>query len=405
MMRALLPSMLALFITACSSPPSPESSTHTVLRPDTVSGYRSKADHIFTDVTGAKLREDGPAGRIAQAMYYSFSDDPAQRALGRTLLVPLAKDGYIVAQKRLAWADSLGRCGVRSDEASHHYLAGLHHKAADDIALEKSMARDKQLVLQAYDQLSPWYRQAWQSCPNRDPGLPSSLSSDKDYLDFRAMFDCLISYGASDAPAQRLQALAGVTAIRCEIDGTSSGKRPCAAEGYRILASGKVPDNLAHAQQESLLEALSILYRGEFYRFMLQPDQTPLPLGEKVQWEMQYATQQITDGHLDRAKIRLETVRSAYGLSSIEQVGIDLMLGEIASREHNDAEARTLFMSVRRHPQLSLWRQQQVDLSLVALSARTHDPSLGINILLDNFARLPERERLLPASLYQGRAD
>jgi hypothetical protein len=166
-----------------------------------------------------------------------------------------------------------------------------------------------------------------------------------------------------------------------------------------------VPDNLAQAQQESLLEALSILYQGEFYRFMLQPDQTPLPLGEKVQWEMQYATQQIADGHLDSARTRLETVRSAHGLSSIEQVGIDLMLGEIASRQHNDAEARTLFMSVRKHPQLSLWRQQQVDLSLVALSVRTHDPSLGINILLDNFARLPERERLLPASLYQDRAD
>lgn len=403
MMRALLPSMLTLLITACSSPPLSESSPHTALRPDTASGYRSKADHIFTDVTGVKLREDGPAGRLAQAMYYSFSDDPAQRAVGRTLLVPLAKDGYIVAQKRLAWADSLGRCGVRSDEASRHYLAKLQHPAADDIELQKSMARDKQLVHQAYDQLLPWYRQAWQSCPNRDPGLPSSLSSDKDYLDFRAMFDCLISYGASDAPAQRLQALAGVTAIRCELDGNS--KRPCAAEGYRILASGKVPDNLAQAQQESLLEALSILYQGEFYRFMLQPDQTPLPLGEKVQWEMQYATQQIADGHLDSARTRLETVRSAHGLSSIEQVGIDLMLGEIASRQHNDAEARTLFMSVRKHPQLSLWRQQQVDLSLVALSVRTHDPSLGINILLDNFARLPERERLLPASLYQDRAD
>jgi hypothetical protein len=366
-------------------------------------GYRTKADHIFTDVTGAKLREDGPAGRLAEAMYYSFSDDPAQRALGRTLLVPLAKDGYILAQKRLAWADSLGRYGVRSDEASRHYLAVLHNQAADDVVLEKSMARDKQLVLQVYGRLLPWYKQAWQSCPNRDPGLPPTLSSKKDYLTFRAMYDCLISYGASDSPTQRLQALADVSAIRCEMDTTNN--KPCAAEGYRILASGKLPDNLALTQQESLLEALSILHRAEFYRFMLQPDSSPLPLGEKVQWEVQYAIQQIADGHLDMAKTRLETIRSDHSLSSIDQVGIDLVLGEIANRQHKDAEARTLFMSVRKNPQLSLWHQQQVDLTLVALSARTHEPSLGINILLDNFARLPERERLLPASLYQSRAD
>lgn len=403
MMRVILYGLLLFGVAACSRSPSPVSLDSTPVNTAQAIGYRTKADHLYTDVTGAKLREDGPAGRLALAMYYSFSDDPAQRAQGRGILMPLAKEGYIVAQKRLAWADSLGRYGVRSDEASRHYLATLHNQAADDTDLEKSMARDKQFVHQAYDRLEPWYRKAWQSCPNRDPGLPQSLSSDQDYLTFRAMVDCLVSYGASDTPAQRLQALAGVSAIRCEVNvnGNGTGKKLCATEGYRILASGRVPDHLTLTQQESLLEALSQLYLAEFYRFTLPKDQTPLPVGEKVQWELQYAIQQIADGHLSLAKGRLETVRGGHGLSSIEQAGIDMILGDIARRQHDDVKAQALFMSVRKHPQLSLWRQQQVDMSLIALSARTREPMLGVKILLDNFARLPEHARLLPASLYQ----
>ncbi|GAA4503299.1 hypothetical protein [Pseudaeromonas paramecii] len=388
-MRPVL--LLTLLLTACAAtPPQVNDATITPV-------YRTKADGLFLAINKQKSRQDGEAGELRLAALYENSDDPTLRHQARDILLPLAERGFVLAQKRLAYGESSGRYGPPDDAAATRYLARLQAEQKPDHTLTLSLQRDKQLMSTHQAQLTSWYAKHLTTCPNRATGWPAALGSDQDYLAVRALVDCLLAYGASDQPSARLQALSDFEAIRC----AAEPEHPCRAQGFALLASGQLPTEPEPAALASLVEALSLLRAVETQRLHLGPQSGERPvLSESVWWEIQYAEDQAKDGQRAAAYERLAQYRQDNRLTAKEQAFVDLTLARLELQAGQQAQAQTRLLPLRHSPQLPSQLQQSVQNTLIRLSVARQDLALTIQLQLESFSPLPERDRLLPASLF-----
>jgi len=388
-MRPIL--LLALMLSACAS--TPPQTKHDAITPV----YRTKADGLFLAINKQKSRQDGEAGELRLAALYENSDDPALRHQARDILRPLAERGFVLAQKRLAYGESSGRYGLPDDAAATRYLARLQAEQKPDHALTLSLQRDKQLLSTHQAQLASWYAKHLTTCPNRATGWPAALGGNQDYLAVRALVDCLLAYGASDQPSARLQALSDFEAIRC----AAEPQHPCRAQGFALLASGQLPAEPEPAALASLVEAVSLLRAVETQRLHLGPQSGERPaLGESVWWEIQYAEDQAKDGQRAAAYERLVQYRQENKLTAKEQAFIDLTLARLELQAGKLAQAQTRLLPLRHSPLLPGQLQQSVLITLIRLTEVQQDLPLNVQLQLESLAPLPERDRLLPASLF-----
>jgi len=388
-MRPVL--LITLLLTACAS--TPPQTANAPITPV----YRSKADRLFLVSNQLKSRQDGEAGQLRLAALYARSDDPKQRLEAHAILLPLAERGFVLAQKQLAYDDSRGRFGPPDEAAAKRYLARQQAEQKPDQALTLSLQRDRQLLSTHQAQLTAWYAQHLTSCPNRSAGWPAALEGERAYLAMRALVDCLLAFGASDQPSVRLQALSEFESIRC----TAEPDSPCHAQGFALLASGQWPSELAPSGWASLVGALDLLREVERDRLYLGPQSGERPaLSETVWWEIQYAEDQAKDGQSAAAHARLAQYRQGSGLTPKEQAFVDLTLARLEIQDDQLAQAQARLLPLRHSPLLPGQLQQSVQNTLIRLTQAQQDLRLTAQLQLESLAPLPERDRLLPASLF-----
>lgn len=389
-MRPIL--LLTLLLSACATTP-PGSNG-----PRITPIYRTKADNLFLAINQQKSRQEGEAGQLRLAVLYARSDDPNQRILARSMLLPLAERGFVLAQKQLAYDESRGRFGPASQTAADRYLARLQTEDKADEALALSLRRDRQLLSGVRAPLTAWYAKHLTACPNRAAGWPTTLNNGQDDLAVRALVDCLLTYGASDRPGARLQALADFEAIRCAAEPGS----PCRAQGFALLAGGQLPEKPDPAAQASLVEALRLLRAVEPERRYLAPQSGERPtLSQSTRWEMQYADDQAKDGQPAAAYARLAQFRQDSHLPPKELAFVDLTLAKLELQAGQLAQAQTRLLPLRHSPLLPSQVQQSVLNTLIRLTQKRRDLPLTIQLQLESLAPLSERDRLLPASLFR----
>ncbi len=365
--------------------------------------YLPKQERLFLQEVELKqkITTEGRAATIRLAEVYSNMDAPEMRAKVESLMAPLAEEGYVKAQWLLAYGDTLGRYGTFSDANAKRYQATQksHEMRSSFFDLMIELARDKQYVSSHLTELRHWYRENHSLCSNPPKGAPTKIDSPEDYIAVRYLTDCLFHYETQSTPEKRLLALAAYQDIVC------STEKPlnCFASGLKQLAIANKETLTTSNNPIGVARALTVIRFNQYTRFYISREMESSPkLSKSTQWEIDFARGAISDKRDEDAIRRLKKYQNSNNLLAPDRQYVALFLG-LSQMESSPSQAIQNLHQAIEDEQLSPWLQLLAEDMLCKLYMSQKRYTDLIHIRLKQFSRLPEKEQILPARLFENK--